>query len=87
METLKERIQKVLQEDISVVICNPSWPQMFEQEKAHLLNHLPHKLIRRIEHFGCTAVPSLSAKPIVDILVEVTSLEETKKVKQNSSCG
>ena len=38
------------------------------------------KIIKRIEHFGSTAIPNLSAKPIVDILVEVTSLEETKKV-------
>ncbi len=35
-------------------------------------------IIRRIEHFGSTAVPGLPAKPIVDILVEVTDLDETK---------
>ena len=52
---------------------------MFEQEKNHLLNCLPNNLIRRIEHSGSTAIPNLSAKPIVDILVEVTSPEETKK--------
>ena len=43
------------------------------------MNCLPHELIQRIEHFGSTAVPNLSAKPIVDILVEVASLEETKR--------
>jgi GrpB-like predicted nucleotidyltransferase (UPF0157 family) len=36
-------------------------------------------LVKRIEHFGSTAVPGLSAKPIVDILVEVTNLDETKR--------
>ena len=35
-------------------------------------------LIRRIEHFGSTAVPGLSAKPIVDMLVEVTGLAATR---------
>jgi len=30
------------------------------------------------QHFGSTAVPGLAAKPIVDILVEVADLEETK---------
>jgi GrpB-like predicted nucleotidyltransferase (UPF0157 family) len=35
-------------------------------------------MIRRIEHFGSTAIPGLAAKPIVDVLVEVSSLEETK---------
>jgi GrpB-like predicted nucleotidyltransferase (UPF0157 family) len=52
---------------------------MFEQERRHLLSCLPSDLVRRIEHFGSTAVPGLAAKPIVDILVEVTSLVETKK--------
>ena len=40
---------------------------------------LPSDLVKIIEHFGSTAVPGLSAKPIVDILVEVTSLGDTKK--------
>lgn len=52
---------------------------MFEDEKRHLRNCLPHDLIGRIEHFGSTAIPNLAAKPIVDMLVEVTSLEETKE--------
>ncbi len=45
----------------------------------HLQDCLPPELIRRIEHFGSTAIPNLPAKPIIDILVEVTSLEETKR--------
>jgi GrpB-like predicted nucleotidyltransferase (UPF0157 family) len=40
---------------------------------------LKSAVIGRIEHFGSTAVPGLLAKPIVDILVEVTSLDETKQ--------
>jgi GNAT superfamily N-acetyltransferase len=35
-------------------------------------------VIQRIEHFGCTAVVGLVAKPIVDMLVEVTDMEQTK---------
>lgn len=79
METLEERIKRVVQEDVAISQYNPAWPQMFEQEKNHLLSYLPNELIKRIEHFGSTAVPNLSAKPIIDILVEVTSLEETKR--------
>ena len=78
METLDERIRRVLQEDVSLVPYDPSWPRMFEEEKRHLMECLPHDLIRRIEHFGSTAIPGLRAKPIVDMLVEVSSLEETK---------
>ncbi|MFQ5706936.1 MAG: GrpB family protein [bacterium] len=79
METLEERIKRIVQEHVAIVPYNPAWPQMFEQEKNHLLNCLPPELIGRIEHFGSTAIPNLSAKPIVDMLVEVTSLEETKR--------
>ncbi len=78
METLEERIKRVVSEDVAVVPYDPSWPESFRQEKEHLLACLPNDLIRRIEHFGSTAVQGLAAKPIVDILVEVTDLEATK---------
>jgi GrpB-like predicted nucleotidyltransferase (UPF0157 family) len=78
METLAERIQRVLQEQVSIVPYDPSWPKMFAQERDHLLDSLPREMIVRIEHFGSTAVPGLAAKPIVDMLIEVSSLEETK---------
>jgi len=79
MGKLQELINRLIQEDISIVPYDPAWPLQFQREKAHLLTCLPGHLIRRIEHFGSTAIPNLSAKPIVDMLVEVVSLEETKK--------
>ena len=79
METLEQLIKRVTQEDVAIVSYNSVWPRMFEEEKRRLLATLPPELIKRIEHFGSTAIPGLAAKPIVDILVEVTSLEETKK--------
>jgi GrpB-like predicted nucleotidyltransferase (UPF0157 family) len=79
METLEAKIKRVLQEVVAVVPYDPAWPRMFAEEKRHLLDCLPHELIGRIEHFGSTAVPNLAAKPIIDMLVEVTSLEETKE--------
>lgn len=80
METLEEKINRVVQEHIDIMPYNSEWPRLFEQEKSHLLTCLPKELIRRIEHFGSTSIPNLAAKPIIDILVEVTSQEETKKV-------
>jgi GrpB-like predicted nucleotidyltransferase (UPF0157 family) len=78
VETLEERIKRVLQDEVSIVAYDPAWPRLFEEEKRHLIACLPPQLIRRVEHFGSTAVPGLCAKPIVDMLVEVSSLEETK---------
>jgi GrpB-like predicted nucleotidyltransferase (UPF0157 family) len=79
MEYLEARVRIVIQEDVTIVPYDPTWTLMFEREKNHLLTCLPNDLIRRIEHFGSTAIPNMSAKPIVDLLVEVASLEETKK--------
>jgi GrpB-like predicted nucleotidyltransferase (UPF0157 family) len=78
MESLEQRIQRVLRDEIAVVPYDPEWPGMFEAERAHLLECLPGDLIKRIEHFGSTAVPGLAAKPIVDMLIEVSSLAETR---------
>ena len=80
METLEEKVARVVKEKVTVVAYDPAWPKLFEQERCHLLACLPAELINRIEHFGSTAVPGLPAKPIVDILVEVTSLHDTKQV-------
>ncbi len=79
METLQEKIQRVVKEEVAIVPYDARWPKLFEEEKQHLLSCLPKDIIRRIEHFGSTAVPGLSAKPIVDMLIEAVSLEETQK--------
>lgn len=79
METFSQKIKRVTAEKVDLKVYNPQWPEMFQKEKNYLLTHLPRDLIARIEHFGSTAVPGLAAKPIIDILVEVASLEETKK--------
>jgi GrpB-like predicted nucleotidyltransferase (UPF0157 family) len=78
VETLEQRIRRVTQEDVALVPYDTRWPELFSREKEHLLGCLPNDLIQRIEHFGSTAVPGLAAKPIVDMLVEVTDLEATR---------
>jgi len=80
VETLEERIRRVSSEPIAIVPYDPRWPRIFEEEKAHLLSCLPRELIRRIEHYGSTAVAGLAAKPIVDMLVEVSDLAEIRRV-------
>jgi GrpB-like predicted nucleotidyltransferase (UPF0157 family) len=76
--TLEERVRRAVQADIAIVSYDPRWPALFEQEREHLRSCLPHELLGRIEHFGSTAVPGLPAKPIIDMIVEVTDLEAAK---------
>lgn len=78
-KSLQQRIDEAVRESISIVSYNPGWPGQFEAEADFLRRTLPQRLLRRIEHFGSTAVPALAAKPIIDILIEVTSLDETQE--------
>jgi len=78
-ETLEQKVARVVKEHVDVVPYDPDWPARFEAERDHLGSCLPRDLVQRIEHFGSTAVPGLRAKPIIDILVGVSDLEETKR--------
>jgi GrpB-like predicted nucleotidyltransferase (UPF0157 family) len=51
------------------------WPAEFLRVRAELAAAFP-AWVCDIEHVGSTAVPGLAAKPIIDILVTVTSLEQ-----------
>jgi GrpB-like predicted nucleotidyltransferase (UPF0157 family) len=79
VETLEQKIARVVREHVDIVPHDSNWERLFHEERDHLRSCLPHDLIQRIEHFGSTAVPGLAAKPIVDILVEVADLEATKE--------
>lgn len=78
METQEQRVQRVLRDAVVISPYDPAWPALFREEKEHLLSCLPADLVRRIEHFGSTAVPGLAAKPVVDMLVEVTDLQASR---------
>jgi len=78
METLEDKIKRVTAEHVRIVAYDPAWPTLFEQEREHLLKCMPDGMIVRIEHFGSTAVAGLAAKPIVDMVIEVRDVAETR---------
>ena len=53
------------------------WPAMFLDERNRISAALGH-IAKAIEHYGSTAVPGMRAKPILDVLVGVTPLEDWK---------
>jgi GrpB-like predicted nucleotidyltransferase (UPF0157 family) len=79
-KSLEQRIGEAICEEIAIVPYNPEWPVLFDEESKFLRRKLPASLITRIEHFGSTSIPGLAAKPIIDILVEVRSLEGTQRL-------
>lgn len=78
METVEEKVRRVLLDKVEVVPYDVNWPVMFEEEKQFLLVTFPSNLIGRVEHFGSTSVPGLAAKPVIDMLIEVSSLERAR---------
>ena len=76
MNPKPRHIERALRERVEIVPYDPAWPGLFAEEVARLRAALPAELIGRIEHFGSTAVPGLEAKPIIDMLVEVRSMED-----------
>jgi GrpB-like predicted nucleotidyltransferase (UPF0157 family) len=56
---------------IKIEPSNPGWAGLFDQEKQNLEKLLGTHVALRIEHFGSTAIPNISAKPTLDILVEI----------------
>jgi GrpB-like predicted nucleotidyltransferase (UPF0157 family) len=65
-------------DEIEIVDYDPRWPNLFDEEAQRLRAILDPSLIVGLEHFGSTAVPALSAKPIIDILIAVRSLADAR---------
>src|SRR5260221_10802594 len=74
----KEEIGRLFPIEISQYSIN--WPDMFEKEKKLITDTLEPGIFSRIEHFGSTSVPGLSAKDTIDILMEV-KFEDAKNQK------
>lgn len=64
---------------IEIVPYKDEWNLFFQKEKELINSVLDNKLALKIEHFGSTAVQGLSAKPIIDILVEIPPLNDDMK--------
>ena len=58
----------------------PCWKQWYLEEEALLKNIFPCDA--RISHIGSTAIPTIWAKPIIDILVEIPEEDELLAYKQ-----
>lgn len=51
---------------------DPDWPKIYLDEETQIIRILGLEKIQRIEHIGSTAIPNLKAKPIIDILLEIS---------------
>ena len=63
---------------VELVPYDASWPALFSAERVRLLSVLRPWLVGPIEHVGSTAVPGMPAKPIIDIMAAVASLDASR---------
>ena len=63
---------------VRIVEPDPAWPLLARDELDRIGRALGAVAVR-LEHVGSTAVPALAAKPIVDLLVSVASLEPPER--------
>ena len=59
---------------------NPNWLIWYKEEEARLLS-LFGSAIKQIDHIGSTYIPGLLAKPIVDILMQISPAADEKQIK------
>jgi GrpB-like predicted nucleotidyltransferase (UPF0157 family) len=64
--------------EVMIVDYDPAWPARFEEERKVLRQVLTPWLAGPIEHIGSTAVPGLAAKPVIDIMAGVETLEGSR---------
>ena len=74
-----QRLEILEREPITLVPYDPSWPVRFAEQEMLLQRSLPTGLWTRIAHIGSTAVPGLTAKPVIDIQVEVTGSDRVRR--------
>jgi len=63
---------------IELVAYDVAWPAVFDEECAQLRRVLAPWLAGPIVHIGSTAIPGLAAKPVIDIMAGVESLEGSR---------
>jgi GrpB-like predicted nucleotidyltransferase (UPF0157 family) len=59
---------------IRVILYDPAWAAMFARQAAEL-RHALGAVALRIDHIGSTAIPQLTAKPVIDVQISVADFE------------
>jgi len=63
---------------VDIVPYDPFWPARFDEEREQLVDAIGAWLVGPVEHIGSTAVLGLPAKPVIDIMAGVQTLDATR---------
>jgi GrpB-like predicted nucleotidyltransferase (UPF0157 family) len=71
LESIAVDSPKPLTQPIEIHDYDPQWPALYAREETRIRSLLGGRAVR-IEHVGSTSVPSLPAKSVIDIVLEVS---------------
>lgn len=74
-------MKKNNQRKVKVVAYDERWLELFKRESFHIQQLLGDHL-KKIYHIGSTAIPDMSAKPVIDILLVVEDLDAIDTIVQ-----
>lgn len=63
---------------VEIAEYDPAWPDRFAGQQGRVTSLLDPWLAGPVEHIGSTAVPGLPAKPVIDMLAPVHSLDAAR---------
>ncbi len=66
-------------DDVLLQEYDSGWQQQFLEVEHWIEEDIGSDIALRIEHYGSTAIPGMSAKPIIDVLVEVPSFDLARR--------
>lgn len=85
---MKKKLEDMSQEErwqlfpIFLVEHQEEWASWYQEESLSLASLLPKGIIKQISHVGSTVIPTIWAKNIVDILIEVDHKEDLDAIKE-----
>lgn len=82
-QSLHEMTAEELGQLFPVVIeeYNSVWPELYRAEEKRIAEAFASQEIKEMDHIGSTAVPGLKAKPIIDILLQVSERLALQKLE------
>ncbi|CDF12196.1 putative uncharacterized protein [Mycoplasma sp. CAG:776] len=66
---------------VELVDYDSNWDNEYRKEEE-LLRRVLKNRIKEIHHIGSTSIPGLKAKPIIDILIVIDSLNEISEIEE-----
>src|SRR5262249_16128400 len=70
---------------IVIVAYDPHWPALYAEESAQIMAALAPRAAR-LEHIGSTSIPGLAAKPVIDIAIGISHLDQAQEYLPALEC-